>query len=304
MTESLRVLEVISQSGLEEAQKALLPPIGKRGTEKQKDFISKAAESPIDFYKEILKWGVDSGEPPPVLSAKLTEKQYIDPPWNTEVMIADTWSDLTPNLASRPGTWTRIHVELLRAGIIHSNYLANNPSSESGETRIRAALRRNSSKEIDDCVRSILRRLGGIPSVRAARTSFIDCPLAKAWWRHQFAKEVYREVKNSTLEEFSNVSLEEFSEVMRPSAFWENFIESMVSRLTVVGTYQIRVAMVLLLYLLKFRKHNKEDIRNLFRAVGQRSTTQLLGALESAYVFEIFRDETYQMVTNSRIVQK
>ena len=45
-------------------------------------------------------------------------------------------------------------------------------------------------KMMDRTVRAVLRRLGGLPEVRGARSVFVNCPFARAWWREHLVKQI------------------------------------------------------------------------------------------------------------------
>ena len=231
-------VETIDRSGLEDAQKRLLPKLdsGLRGGDVQREFIRLAANAQGDFCKTVRSWGLRSGETPPVTDRPLTEKEFVDPPWSTECVVASTWKELPAALAARPETWTRINLAMIEQGRIKSAYLAADGNGESGRSRIMQALKGQDAQKVDACVRAVLRRLGGVILDRANRTAFIDCPMAKAWWRHRYAQETYRT--------FNVGSVEGLSDALRARFRWEPLIEAMISKLTVVGDMGIRPALV------------------------------------------------------------
>ena len=175
-------VQTIDRAGLEKAQKTLLPKkdSGLRGGDMQREFLNWAASDGLTFCDHVLSWGVTPGDAPPVTEYPLSEREFLDPPWSTECTVSKTWSYLPVSLAARPETWTRIHVEMIQQDRIHPSYLAGSGSVVSGKTRIRIALKSNSAKEIDDCVRAIFRRLGGAIVDRAYRTVFLDWPFSKS----------------------------------------------------------------------------------------------------------------------------
>jgi len=212
---------------------------------------------------------------------RLTEREFIDPPWNTEKTVAETWDVLTPSLAARPEVWTRIHVELIEQGRIRSSYLAADANGDLGRNRIERALRGKDAQKVDDCVRSVLRRMGGVIRDRASRTAYIDCPLAKAWWRHRYALEVHRV--------WGDLTPREFSDALRPSFRWEVMIQHMVSKLTVIGDSAIRPAVVRCLA--QGGGNTKQELENLLRLLGRRTTVQALGALGPDHVLQIVLED-------------
>ena len=237
MTSSL-FIETIDRTGLERAQKELLPKLtsGARGGVRQREFIRLVAEDQNAFCRLVRSWGLTPGALPPVTETRLSEKEFADPPWSTERLIASTWAMLPVSLAARPETWTRIHVAMIEQRRINSSYLAANGQGESGRTRIAQALKRKDAQAVDSVVRTVLRRLGGVILDRANRTVFLDCPLAKTWWRHRFAIEAHAT--------FGRLSEAALSAALRPRYRWEALVEAMVSKLTIIGDSAIRPALV------------------------------------------------------------
>lgn len=276
-------VEVIDRTGLEREQKRLLPTrnSGQRGGDEQRDFIRLAADDPTAFCDLVRSWGVRRGEKPPVTALPLSEREFIDPPWSTECAISDTWSGLPASMAARPETWTRINVEMIEQGRIRSSYLAADGNGDSGRTRIAQALKGTDPERVDRCVRSVLRRLGGVVEARANRTAFLDCPLAKAWWRHRYSQEAH--------ERFGRDSVEVLSAALRPAFRWEALVEAMVSKLTVIGDSAIRPAVVQCLA--DGAGGTRREVTEMLRWIGRRSTVQALGALGADYVLEAIADQ-------------
>ena len=277
MTSPLFV-ETIDRTGLERAQKELLPKRGTaaRGGDAQREFIHLAAEDPKAFCRVVRSWGLKPGALPPVTETRLSEKEFADPPWSTECAVASTWAGLPVSLAARPETWTRIHVAMIEQTRIKSSYLAANGQGESGRSRIAQALKGTDAQAVDSCVRTVLRRLGGVIE-RANRTAFLDCPLAKTWWRHRFATEAHAT--------FGRHSVEVLSATLRPTFRWEALIEAMVSKLTIIGDNAIRPAVVQCLS--EGVGSTGREVKDMLGWIGRRSTIQALGALGPDYVLQV-----------------
>ena len=275
MSETLRI-ETLDRTGLEQAQKSLLPTrdSGRRGGDEQRAFLGLAASDDAGFCSFVRSWGLRSGTPPPVTAAQLSERELVDPPWSTERAIAATWANLPVNLGARPETWTRIHVEMIEQGRIKSSFLATNGNGESGKGRIALALRGDDPQQIDACVRTVLRRLGGVIEARANRTAYLDCPLARAWWRHRYAVEAH--------ETFSAHPVQALSAALRPAFRWEALVEAMVSKLTVIGDRAIRPAVVQCLA--DGAGESSRDVADMLSWIGRRTTVQALGALGPDHV--------------------
>lgn len=268
-------VETIERAGLERAQKHLLPTreSGGRGNDDQREFLRLAAGEGTEFCSEVRSWGLRPGRTPPVTDTRLSERELADPPWSTERSIAATWADLPVNLAARPETWTRIHVEMIEQGRIRSSYLAAN-NTESGRGRIVQALKGKDPQQVDACVRTVLRRLGGVIEARANRTSFLDCPMARAWWRHRYATEAYNA--------FGRHTVEALSAALRPTFRWEALVEAMVSKLTVIGDSTIRAAIVQCLA--DGAGGTGREVADMLVWIGRRTTVEALGALGPDYV--------------------
>lgn len=276
-------LETIDRSGLEDAQKRLLPKLdsGLRGGDEQREFIRQAAGAPQEFCERVRSWGLRRGETPPVTERRLTEKEFVDPPWSTECVIASTWGELPAGLAARPETWVRINLEMVEQGRIKSSYLAADGNGESGRARITQALKGQDPQKIDGCVRAVFRRFGGVISDRANRTAFIDCPMAKAWWRHRYAEETHRT--------FNRGSVEELSDALRARFRWEPLVEAMISKLTVVGDMDIRPALVQCLA--DGVGKTGDEVKDVLGWIGRRSTVQALGAMGPERVLDMVAEE-------------
>ena len=277
------MIEVIDDEKFEEEQKRLIIPKSKselRGSSEQIDFVGQVANSSSEFCMRARKWISSNGDAPALLPRKLSYSEYHKPPYATEVEVAKTWNYLSPSLASRPGTWARISLELVENNLIEGHYFVDGGSGKYyGKDKINRILSKNTPDEIDRCVRDIFRRLGGLIHVRGKRTTFIDCPLAKCWWRHRIACEA-----NS---HFRNFEIEDYSNLLRIASVWESLIEAMVSRLTVIGDQNIRPAIVR--YLIENNNVSKENVKSLLDAVGRRSTTQALGSLDPSKVFDLIQ---------------
>ena len=97
------------------------------------------------------------------------------------------------------------------------------------------------AKLVDACVRTILRRMGGIPEARGKRTVYVDCPFARAWWREWIVGEVaYGDADIARL----------IGNVLRISqTYWEKIVDRIVSRNSTFGAVEVRRAFLLTLAL-------------------------------------------------------
>ena len=108
-------------------------------------------------------------------------------------MLYSSWSYVAPALACRSTFWAAVTLNHVRHGLIDSAFLAANGGNlPGGAERIDFALndRSNSGPQrVDNCVRTVLRRLGGLPEVRGNRSVYVDCPFARAWWRERMIEQ-------------------------------------------------------------------------------------------------------------------
>ena len=209
--------------------------IKEKGNQTQKDFLNnlRAGQPFLDQIDAIPKIG---SEKHPVPSWKMaTEKQFAGPPADDEAKIFDHWADLTPSTASQSNFWAQATIDMIRAGCIAPMYLV-------GEGKLTEALRgvkkeqQENEQQIDRCVRTALRRMSGLQHVRANRSVFSDCTLARAWWRER----LFRRVAGVT----GKSALPLGKMLRRTATHWEKFVDAMVSRSTVFGNEVVQNAFV------------------------------------------------------------
>ncbi|MDE2661602.1 MAG: hypothetical protein OXI39_01175 [Gemmatimonadota bacterium] len=185
-----RTYRELSDSDYTKFRRSLLT---KKGSPRQVEFL-EAAKSSVDFVayldREIGTVGqseVDLSEVP------MTENEFGNPPSDTETRLYELWQSIGCRIASRTTFWANVTRRHILEGRIDASYLATSPSVPSGAARIEMALRSSGAtreKAIDDCLRTVLRRLGGIPEARGKRTVYVDCPFGRAWWRAWLVQEV------------------------------------------------------------------------------------------------------------------
>ncbi len=170
------------------------------------------------------------------LAEQMSEAEFKDPPGDTEQSFFQSWAELTPRIACRTTFWALVTCRHIENGRIESSFLAGNGGAQScGAERIEAALRSSDSNApglLDNCVRTVLRRLGGLPEARGNRTVYVNCPLARGWWRERLVAEVAD--GQSELEAVVR-------EVVRVSQqYWEELVTFVVSRNSVFGSPEVR----------------------------------------------------------------
>lgn len=170
----------------------------------------------------------------------LTESEFKDPPADTEETLHRFWAGVKPSLACRSTFWASLTLEHIRHERIQSSYLAANGGSlPGGAERIDIALNDSSeeaAKLVDSCVRTVLRRLGGLPEVRGNRSVYVDCPFARAWWREKMVRQAGG--GDPQIEKHARAALRV------SQTYWEKFIDRIVFRNSTFGSANIRGAFI------------------------------------------------------------
>ena len=223
-----------------------------KGSDEQKEFLLQVRNSAafIECFSSIPKVGMTDPELAP---HPMTEDEYKDPPCDTEQTLFTAWSALTPSTACRSTFWANLTLAHIAEGRIQSVYLAANGGNlPGGAERIDFVLRDKTAygpQRIDSCVRTVLRRLGGLPEVRGNRSVFVDCPFARAWWRER----VVAQASNGDEQQASRVR-----RVVRiHQTYWEKLVDRIVFRNSTFGSTNIRNA--LLRALAEFLQSNPES---------------------------------------------
>lgn len=171
---------------------------------------------------------------------KMTESEFVDPTWITECEIWNSFRDLPPAMAATPGCWTRICLQAVEENRISPASFARPPNSTkdaNGLSRISAALNNGDQKEITSCTTRIFRVMGGLLGPRGYRTTYIDCPIARSWWRHRVAM-------NAAIALGKAEDTQIYSQVLRTTGIWEPLMEHIVSRQAVIGFPTVVSALV------------------------------------------------------------
>ncbi len=209
-----------------------------KGSDNQKNFLKnvKNSESFPQYMQDSIR--TIGKETVPTIAENLTENEFKDPPVRTEIVSYNTWRTLSPSLACRTTFWAHVTIMHVSAGIIQSDFLAaNGGGMNDGSERIDIALvddTENGKKLIDDCVRTVLRRLGGLPEVRGSRSVYVDCPFARSWWREYMVSHAAQ-------------GSEELAKLIRKvfrskQIYWEKFIDRVVFRSPTLGSENVRSA--------------------------------------------------------------
>ncbi len=157
-------------------QKDFLEAIRDRRT-----FVDYMSTLPANGTREVPLWG-----------ESISETDFRTLPPELELRLYRLWAHIPANVARRPGFWgylTTCHVE---AGRIDSTHLTAT-SRLLGASAIDQAMADDTPLKIDRCVRTALRRMGGLPPARGRRSVYVDCMFARAWWRERMVEEATSE---------------------------------------------------------------------------------------------------------------
>lgn len=193
------------------------------------DAVSSGSQPTWRYFEEKLNigsmadWGVKIPELPNPLTAGEMETSL---PEYAEEQLGSLWADEIPvAYAATPAFWTLCHAHWIRAGMfgedIATVFFRNPPDQEAR-------------------VRNLLRRMGGLHYVRYNVTSFLDCPIAKAWWRWRFAISASSHAKNSG----GSLSHRDAHRVLRNGQLWERMIELSLKQVTAINAAKARSAVI------------------------------------------------------------
>ncbi len=210
-------------------------------------------------------------------SQPLTGRDVSNPSLQTEQENYNILKGLPPRLAALPSFWTSYQVEMVRRELIDSADLAAQISSttETGRARLRKAIKRSKKTLLDQCTRTILRQLGGLPEERGHVSVFVDCRLSRSWWRGHISHQVADDMQLDVEVVWTFLRL--------ATAPWDELQQYTVKRLTVVGDRSVRSALVARLMESELQEESTKERRKRTQAflarVGARSAYQALGTL-------------------------
>lgn len=184
------------------------------------------------------------GESVDLFKGALTEQCLKEFPASSERAMYAAWADLQPRVACRTSFWANVTLEHIKSGLIREPWwlAANGGKNETGQERIDRALhldkdREGTRKEVDSCVRTVLRRMGGLPAARGNRSVYVDCSFGRAWWRERLIRRV---LARNGVESRSAVQA-----VVRCSqTYWERLVMMIVSRGSVFGSGDVQDAFI------------------------------------------------------------
>ena len=247
----------------------------------------KAAEDqePKKFLEQFSSCAQDTTVEVSFRSEKFTEKELLDPPPQIEQDIYQTLSRLSPRLAALPSFWNSYHLAMIQQKLIRPADLARSPRApKTGRENLQEALQERTEELLGNCTRSILRHMGGLPEKRGNTSVFVDCSIARVWWRGHLSSQVAEDM---------SLKIDDVWETLRLNQVWEQLMGYSVKRLTAVSDRMIRSALIARLMQEPEKRRKKREInQGLIEKIGVRCVYQSLGALTPKQNFEIFRSMT------------
>ena len=223
-----------------------------KGGDAQRKFLGATKDNDdfLAFMEEKVR--VVDGRLVALFDGVLTESSFKEPTQDQERRMYEVLRALPPRTACRVSFWAGVTLEHVRSHKIREvSWLASNGGvTESGAERIDRALDLDgagSARAIDDCVRTIFRRMSGLPA-RGNRSVFVNPTFGRAWWRERLVARI--------LERGPEVESREalLDVVRRSQEYWERLVTMIVSRGSVFGSVDVQDALVNGL-----AKHLKDD---------------------------------------------
>ena len=217
--------------------------LGEKGGRFQRNFLMAAKTS--DNFVALMDKEVATVEGRAVVlfTKPITEQSFKEMTVDQEQTVYALWRDVPPRIACRVSFWAEVTLQHLREGVMEEAYwlAANGGRNESGEERIDRALAESGergNKMVDDCVRTILRRMSGLPAARGNRSVFVNCSFGRAWWRERLVARIIDEHPDG--EERTAL----LNVVRASQQYWENLVTMIVSRGSVFGSSKVQDALV------------------------------------------------------------
>ena len=215
--------------------------LAEKGSDIQREFLNavKDSEDFLNFIdREVSKI---EGEDIDLFPGPLTEQSFKEPTKDQEQLMFATWNGVSPRIACRISFWGEVTLRHIRAEMIAEPYwlAANGGRTEGGDERIDRALAmrgESGNRLVDDCVRTVIRRMSGLPHVRGNRSVFVNPSFGRGWWRERLVSNISQ---RPGVED-----REDLLEVVRASQqYWENLVTMIVSRGSVFGSRNVQDAL-------------------------------------------------------------
>ena len=213
-----------------------------KGTHAQREFLDVVRDSKRFLAYLGDRVNVQEGDELEPLADRMSESEFGNPPADTERRLFEAWRGLTPRIACRTAFWGRVTMRHIQEGRIESSFLAGDGAGHlTGTQRIEAAMKATTDEAralVDRCVRTVFRRLSGLPEARGNRSVYVNCPLARAWWRERLVAEVATGDGEGLDREIRAVVHPESQQ------YWEDLVTFVVSRNSVFGSVAIRNVLI------------------------------------------------------------
>lgn len=214
-----------------------------KGGQFQRQFVDtlKDSEDFVSFLTENVK--INAGKVMPTYIGPLTESSFKEPTADQELQMFQIWGDIPPRTACRVSFWASVTLEHIKDGKIPepSWLAANGGVTESGEERIDRAVSLSGTKgnkAIDDCVRTVFRRMSGLPSARGNRSVFVNTTFGRGWWRERIVDRISK--RPYAIQDRQAL----LYVVRRSQQYWENLVTIIVSRGSVFGSLDVQDAFI------------------------------------------------------------
>ncbi len=266
-----------------------------RGSDVQRRFLEAVRDTSAFLVYLEDKVPIRRGDELDPLADRMSEAEFGNPPSDTEWRLFEGWRALTPRIACRTAFWARVTQRHIEAGRIESSFLAaNGGGTVSGLQRIDAALCASGDEvatKLDGCVRTVLRRLGGLPEARGNRSVYVNCPLARAWWRERLVAEV------ATGE--SEGLKREIRAVVHPESqqYWEDLVTFVVSRNSVFGSVSVRNILIRAVA----RKLAEEPRCMVRTAEGLKRVCRTVSAIQASRELSVMPEDEVRMILSDVI---
>lgn len=265
-----------------------------KGSNLQRELLEALKDN--DDFVQFIDESVDTkeGNKIPTFDGPLTESSFKEPTEDQEHTMYQLWRETPPSVACRVSFWAGVTLEHVRSGkITQAAWLAANGGiTESGEERIDRALSitgEDADKAVDDCVRTVFRRMSGLPAARGNRSVFVNPTFGRAWWRERIVSRIQE--RPEQVEERQNL----LDIVRRNQQYWENLVTMIVSRGSVFGSTDVQDALINSLAR-HTAQHPSTPLRNAstlktaLRRLSNIAASREMGAMRFAQIEEIIDD--------------
>lgn len=279
---------MIDSAEFERKQRALL----NGEDEEKKDFIEKFSPCCKDDFASVFDdWKLPSvtGFKPP--ASQWREGIFAKPPWSSCCDLVKSLTPFKPSDLCHPPKWFAIHVECVSRGFLDRSFFAYHKASNPDGKRSIAEALTGKGKKVDDCLRDILRHMGGIV-IRYTRSVYLDCPTAATYWRHYMVQETKKH-------DFAKgVAEKDIYRCLGESAVWRQLIESATTRKTIIGETHIRAAFIAFMIDGIKKMKSAEDseakakrVKNIIDRIADLNQRQHLGFYQPDKIVEIFKED-------------